>query len=227
MAHQFKTVTGIVTTTGSDVALVTCPTGKTLILSTLNLFNNDGSNNATYGLKLRDSSISSTSYAFGAQDFTLNSYANLTAFTSAPLSLESGDILSIRTNVQPIHVWASYALLDNTGRHQYRHVTKNITSEDAYSSILTCPAGSTIIIKYARITNTSGSNASGNTVSLYDSSTSSYVFLDYGTINDDNYAFFSGGYVLEPGDIFALNNSEQPFTVNVFYMEIPIPSIRS
>ena len=92
MATQFKNFGGIVTTTGSVVGLLESPAGKTCVITTLNMFNNT-SGNMTYGNFLKDVSISSTYYEFGAPDFVNGGYDPDTI--TGQIHLEAGDIIGL------------------------------------------------------------------------------------------------------------------------------------
>ena len=223
MAIQFKNFGGIVTTTGSVVGLLEAPTGKTCVITTLNMFNNTNGN-MTYGNYLKDVSESSNYYTFGAPDFVNGNYDPDTIV--GQIHLEAGDLIGINTDVQPIHIWGSYLLIDEQERQRYRHITKHITSTGSTHSILTAPANTTCIVKWVRWTNVSGSTATMQ-LYFYDSSASGWVFIESGDIADDNYWYFTAGMILEPGDILGLVTTQQPVDVNVMYMEIPTPSIRS
>ena len=224
MATQFKNFGGIVTTTGSVVGLLEAPAGKTCVITTLNLFNNT-SGNMTYGNFLKDVSISSTYYLFGAPDFVAGNFDPHTI--TGQIHLEAGDLLGIKTDVQPVHIWGSYLLIDAKASLKYRHITKNITSTGSTQSILTCPSGSTCIVKWIRYANESGGNASIQ-LYFYDSSEDGWVYIDsINPVGDDNYGFFTGGMILEPGDVVGLVTDAQPVPVNVMYVEMPIPQLRS
>jgi len=223
MAIQFKNFGGIVTTTGSVVGLLEAPTGKTCVITTLNMFNNTNGN-MTYGNYLKDVSESSNYYTFGAPDFVNGNFDPDTL--TGQIHLEAGDLIGINTDVQPIHIWGSYLLIDEQERQRYRHITKHITSTSGTHSILTAPANTSCIVKWVRWTNVSGSTATMQ-LYFYDSSASGWVFIESGDIADDNYWYFTAGMILEPGDILGLVTTQQPVDVNVMYMEIPTPSIRS
>ena len=223
MATQFKNFGGVVTTTGSNVALLTAPAGKTCVIATLNIFNNTNGN-MTYGLYIKDSSISANSYTWGAPDFVIGNYDPHTY--SGQIHLEAGDILSINSDTQPIHIWGSYLLIDEQERQRYRHITKNITSTGSTHSILTAPTNTTCIVRSVRYTNVSGSTSTMQ-LYFYDSSASGWVYIDSGDVADDNYGYFTAGMILEPGDILGFVTTQQPADINVMYMEIPTPAIRS
>tara|TARA_R100001082_G_scaffold91335_1_gene57944 strand:+ start:350 stop:1021 length:672 start_codon:yes stop_codon:yes gene_type:complete len=223
MAIQFKNFGGIVTTTGSVVGLLEAPTGKTCVITTLNMFNNTNGN-MTYGNYLKDVSESSNYYTFGAPDFVNGNYDPDTL--TGQIHLEAGDLIGINTDVQPIHIWGSYLLIDEQERQRYRHITKHITSTGSTHSILTAPANTTCIVKWVRWTNVSGSTATMQ-LYFYDSSASGWVYIESGDVADDNYWYFTAGMILEPGDILGFVTTQQPADVNVMYMEIPTPSIRA
>ena len=53
-----------------------------------------------------------------------------------------------------------------------------------------------------------------------------YVPIETGTLANGAFTSSSATFVLEPGDSFQVLNTEQPFNVSIFYMELPIPPIR-
>ena len=62
---------------------------------------------------------------------------------------------------------------------------------------------------------------------FYDSSASGWVYIDSGSVLDDNYWYFNAGMILEPGDVVGLVTTQQPVDINVMYIEVPIPQLRS
>jgi hypothetical protein len=223
MATQFKNFGGIVTTTGSVVDLLEAPAGKTCVITTLNMFNNTNGN-MVYGNYIKDVSESSNYYTFGAPDFVQGNYDQ--DVLTGQIHLEAGDIIGLNTDVQPIHIWGSYLLVDAKASLKYRHITKHITSTVSTHAILTCPAGSTCIAKWIRWTNVSGSTSTMQ-IYFYDSSASGWVYIDSGSVLDDNYWYFNAGMILEPGDVVGLVTTQQPVDINVMYIEVPIPQLRS
>ena len=83
-------------------------------------------------------------------------------------------------------------------------------------------------MKQLILKNKSGSNATGtdNELRLVEAATNTQVPFARGTLNDDAIANFNNTMVLEPGDKIQSRITEQPYTVSIFYQELPTPTIR-
>ena len=228
MTLQFKNKIATSDTTGSKVVFFTCPAGKTVVFKTIHLFNNDTNNVAQTTYILDHSNDSSNSYALGSDPDTYTINAGGNAGWTLPIILEENDQIQFQSDQDNQHFMGSYVEMDNASYTRFRHITKKITSEDAYTTIFECPTGSTCIIRYWQLHNLHGSNnATANILAVVEQTTNTYVYLAYGTINSSagvNDA--TRTYVLESGDRLRLQNTEQPFTVTVFYQEIRNPAIR-
>ena len=226
MAQQFKNFIATTNTTGSAVTFLECPSGKTLIVRNLNIFN-DNANTATQTLHLTDKSESEAyTIVFGDTDgYTIGTKANTS--WGYRFVLEEGDKIGFQTDVDSQRIAGSYVLLDSSGRTKYKHKSVKFTSEDEYVTLLTAPAGHTLIIKVIRLGNVSGTNATSNILRLVEATTNTYVTLSQGTINDTATAVFTSTFVLEPGDTIQFLNTEEPMTSTILYMEMPIPQLRA
>ena len=111
MAIEYKNSIKAVTSTGSDQTVYTCPTTTSLIkysaiVKTFTVFNTTGGAGTLY-IRFLDSSASSTDTIriFGTSDFATVTTVNATDM--GPLVLESGDVLKMQADVQPIRAYAS------------------------------------------------------------------------------------------------------------------------
>ena len=226
MAQLFKNFIATTNTTGSAVTFLECPTGKTLVTTNITAYN-DNASNATQTLHLTDKS-ESTAYTivFGDTDGYAITAKNAIVW-GYNFILEEGDKIGFQTDVNAQRISGSYVLLDSASKTRYRHKSIKITTEDQYATLLTAPAGHTLIVKVLRIGNISGTNASNNVLRLVEATTNTYVPIETGTVNDTATAVFTQTQVLEPGDSLQLYNAEQPFTSTILYMELPTPSIRA
>lgn len=224
MAQVFKNFIATTNTTGSAVTFLECPAGKTLIVRSINAYN-DNASDATQKLHLLDKSEDSTNtVVFADPDGYAITAKNAVTWTTR-FVLEEGDKIGFETDVNAQRIAGSYVLLDSSSRTRYKHVSKKITTEDSYVSVLTAPAGHTIIMKTVSLANISGSSASNNVIRLV-ADDNTYVPLETGTLANGAFTSSSATFVLEPGDSFQVLNTEQPFNVSIFYMELPIPPIR-
>lgn len=120
-------------------------------------------------------------------------------------------------------------LLDSSSRTRYKHISKKITTEDSFVSLITAPTGHTVIVKTLAVANISGTNATGadNEIRLVEAATNTFVPIAQGTLNDSTAALFqTSTFVLEPGDSLQARFTEQPYTATIFYQELPTPSVR-
>ena len=226
MAQEFKNFIATTNTTGSAVTFLECPTGKTLITRTITAFN-DNASNATQKLHLLDKSESTTvTIVLGDPDgYTLNSKNTVNWGTR--IVLEEGDKIGFETDVNAQRISGNYVLLDSSSRTKYKHISKKVETEDSFVSLVTAPAGHTLIIKNLTIANISGTNATGtdNEVRMV-ADDNTYVPLAQGTLNNGVHTSFTSTFVLEPGDSIQARFTEEPWTYVLFYQELPIPSIR-
>ena len=227
MAQEFKNFIATTNTTGSAVPFLECPTGKTLITRTMTAFN-DNANTATQKLHLLDKSESTTvTIVLGDPDgYTINSKNTITWTTR--IVLEEGDRIGFETDVDSQRISGNYVLLDSSSRTKYRHTTKKVETEDSFVSLVTAPAGHTIIIKTIVVANISGTNATGSDNELrLVADDNTYVPISQGTLNNGSAATFTTTFVLEPGDSIQARFTEEPWTYVVFYQELPTPQLRA
>ena len=111
MAIEYKNKVVSVTSTGSDQTIYTCPTTTSLIkyqaiVKTFTIFNTTGGAGTLY-IRFLDSSTSSTDTirVFGTSAFAAATTVNATDM--GPIVLESGDVLKIQADVQPIRAFVS------------------------------------------------------------------------------------------------------------------------
>lgn len=226
MAQVFENFIATTNTTGSAVTFKECPAGKTLIFRGITAFN-DNANTATQKLHLLDKSESTTVTVVLADPdgYTINSKRAITWTTR--IVLEEGDRLGFETDVDSQRISGNYVLLDSSSRTKYRHISKKVETEDSFVSLVTAPAGHTLIIKNIVVANISGTNATGTDNELrMVADDNTYVPLSQGTLNNGAHASFSTTYILEPGDSIQARFTEEPWTYTVFYQELPTPTIR-
>ena len=223
MAAQFKNVITEIDTTGSAQTLLTCPAGKTILIRTFHVANEDGSN-ASYYASIKDNSEDSSN-SFPIFDFQIT--ADNAATNINPIILEESDVFYIQTDQDNQHVYVAYVELDSGTIQRYRAITKNLTTADATATILTCPTGSTIIINYMNFFNNSGASAAANSLTVTDSSASATKVLLDGTVADQASAGFAQAIVLESGDAIKFYPDTQPHTAHISYLEIRNPPIRA
>ena len=226
MAQEFKNFIATTNTTGSAVTFLECPAGKTLITRNITAFN-DNANTATQKLHLLDKSESTTvTIVLGDPDgYTINTKSAITWGTR--IVLEEGDKIGFETDVNAQRISGNYVLLDSSSRTKYKHISKKVETEDSFVSLVTAPAGHTIIIKSITVANISGTNATGSDNELrMVADDNTYVPLSQGNLNNGANVNFYTTFILEPGDSIQARFTEEPWTYNVFYQELPIPSIR-
>lgn len=222
MGASFKNAITEIDTTGSGQNIVTCPAGKTILLKSLSVQNENGSNSAFF-LAFKDSSVSSSSFPLDSGTISAGARTHL----RVTIVLEENDQLLWQTSVADQHIVASYVEIDTGTNQRYRMVMNNVDAEDAAYSILTCPAGSTIITSFINFYNASGSSASNNIFAITDSSASATKVIDNGTIANAAEVSYTVPLVLESGDILKFTNTEEPFNMMVTYLEIRNPPTRS
>jgi len=227
MAQEFKNFIATTNTTGSAVTFLECPTGKTLIIRNMTAFN-DNASNATQKLHLLDKSESTTvTIVFGDPDgYTITSKNSIN--WGYRFVLEEGDRVGFETDVNAQRISGNYVLLDSSSRTKYKHISKKVETEDSFVSLVTAPAGHTIIIKTIVVANISGTNATGsdNEIRLV-ADDNTYVPISQGTLNNGAAATFNTTFVLEPGDSIQARFTEEPWTHTVLYQELPTPQLRA
>ena len=97
MANTYKRVISALTSTG-DNTVYTCPTATTTIVKTVKVFNASGGA-ANVTMKVNAISIDNESSLANSGTKT---------FVSGSDVLESGDVLKINTNAQPINVYVTF-----------------------------------------------------------------------------------------------------------------------
>tara|TARA_R100000742_G_C4246894_1_gene65686 strand:+ start:221 stop:892 length:672 start_codon:yes stop_codon:yes gene_type:complete len=221
MATQFKNLVTEIDTTGSNQTLLTCPTGKTIIIRTFHVANEDSSN-STYYATVADSSISAL--ARPIFEFAIN--ADASATNRNPIVLESGDSFGMQTSQANQHVHLAYVILDTGTNQRYKANCYQLTVADATHNVITCPAGSTIIINYFTLYNHSGGDSTANRIEIVDSSASTTKTVTDGQILDNKNATFIQAFVLESGDQINVYIDDQPMVVYTSYLEIRNPVTR-
>ena len=229
MPQLFKNFIATTNRTGSAVTFLECPAGKTLIVRSMTSFN-DNASTATQKLHLLDASEStSDTVIFGDPDGYSITSKDSVIFTLNRFVLEEGDKIGFETNVDSQRISGSFVLLDSSSRTRYKHISKKITTEDSFVSLITAPTGHTVIVKTLAVANISGTNATGadNEIRLVEAATNTFVPIAQGTLNDSTAALFqTSTFVLEPGDSLQARFTEQPYTATIFYQELPTPSVR-
>jgi|TARA_E500000305_G_scaffold32440_2_gene24507 hypothetical protein len=221
MAAQFKNLVTEIDTTGSNQTLLTCPTGKTIIIRTFHVANEDGSNSA-YFATVADSSINAAARPI----FEFAITADATATNRNPIVLESGDSFGIQTSQANQHVHLAYVILDTGTIQRYRGVCIQAETANTTNNIVTCPTGSTLILNYFTIYNHSGGDSTDNRIEIVDSSTSTTKTITDGQILDNKNAGFIQAFVLESGDQINVYIDDQPMVIYCSYLEIRNPVIR-
>jgi len=228
MSQIFKNKIGTVSTTGSNVDLITCPSNKTILIRNIRIFNENAST-ATQTLYFIDNSQSSSTAILWGDSFTVT--ASNSAVFSTRFVLEENDKIQFQTSHNAQKITINYVEIDNFdsgNKTRYKHTSIRSTTEDSYVYLLTPSAGHTQIIKYIALKNLSGNDATVN-LRLVEATTDTYVPLVSGTLEDDTdtsaseFDYFLNGntLVLEAGDSLQVQFSEQPWTSMVHYMEIP------
>ena len=222
MATVFKNVVTEIDTTGSGQLIFRCPAGKTALIKSLTVANENGSNSNFY-LAFEDNSISTTSrpLLYGTNN------AGVTKVLTVPLVLEENDEVLWQTSVADQNITMAYVLMDTGIKQRYRMITKQLTTADSADAFLTCPTGSTIITNFVQFYNQSGSTASSNSFTMTDSSASATKVLDKGALSNAASVSYHRAFVLESGDSLSFTPDEQPFNILCSYLEIRNPPIRS
>ena len=222
MATVFKNVVTEIDTTGSGQLIFRCPAGKTALIKTLTVANENASASNFY-LAFEDNSISTTSrpILYGTNN------ASTTKVLTVPLVLEENDEVLWQTSVADQNIQMGYALIDTGVKQRYRMITKQLTTADSADAFLTCPTGSTVITNFIQFYNQSGSTASSNSFTMTDSSASATKVLDKGGINNAAHVNYHKAFILESGDSLSFTPDEQPFNIYCSYLEIRNPVIRA
>ena len=221
MATVFKNVVTEIDTTGSGQLIFRCPAGKTALIKSLTVANENGSN-SNFFIAFEDNSISTSSFPirYGTNN------AGATVTLTVPLVLEENDEVLWQTSVADQNIQMAYALIDTGVKQRYRMITKQLTTADSADAFLTCPTGSTIITNFIQFYNQSGSTASSNTFTMTDSSASATKVLDKGGINNAAHVSYHKAFVLESGDSLSFTPDEQPMNIYCSYLEIRNPVTR-
>mgnify|MGYP003138843636 FL=1 len=222
MATVFKNVVKEIDTTGSGQLIFRCPAGKTALIKTLTVANENASASNFY-LAFEDNSISTSSrpILFGTNN------ASTTKVLTVPLVLEENDEILWQTSVADQNITMAYALMDTGIKQRYRMITKQLTTADSADAFLTCPTGSTVITNFVAFYNQSGSTASSNSFTMTDSSASTTKVIDKGALGNAAQVPYHRAFVLESGDSLSFTPDEQPFNIFCSYLEIRNPVIRS
>jgi len=228
MSQIFKNKIGTVSTTGSNVDLITCPSNKTILIRNIRIFNENAST-ATQTLYFIDNSQSSSTAILWGDSFTVT--ASNSAVFSTRFVLEENDKIQFQTSHNAQKITINYVEIDNFdsgNKTRYKHTSFNSTTEDSYVYLLTPSAGHAMIVKTLALKNLSGSDSTAS-LRLIEATTNTYVPIMEATIEDDtsvgdgefDYFISSRTIVLEAGDSLQLQMSEQPWTSIIHYMEIP------
>ena len=222
MAAQFKNVITEVDTTGSGQTLLTCPDGKTILIRTFYVRNNNSAD-STHFLAITDKSVaSSTSVPITA--FAIDVSSSVIAVNRIPIVLESGDSFQFQTDQANQHVTMAYVELDTGVTQRYRAQAQALSS-GVTTSILTCPTGATIIINMWVLFNNSGGSVDNNNVSITKAGVQTNV-LAFGTLANGAAASLHQSLVLESGDILTCLARDSNMTFYVSYLEIRNPAVR-
>ena len=221
MATVFKNVVTEIDTTGSTQLIFRCPAGKTALIKTLTVANENASA-SNFFLAFEDNSISTTSRAilYGTNN------ASATKVLTVPLVLEENDEVLWQTSVADQNITMAYALMDAGVKQRYRMICKQLTTADSADAFLTCPTGSTVITNFIAFYNASGGTASSNIFTMTDSSASATKVIDKGAIANAAQVSYHRAFVLESGDSLSLTPDEQPMNIFCSYLEIRNPVIR-
>ena len=222
MATVFKNVVTEIDTTGSGQLIFRCPAGKTALIKSLTVANENGSN-SNFFLAFEDNSISTSSFPIRYGTNTAGNTIGLTV----PLVLEENDEILWQTSVADQNIQMGYALIDTGVKQRYRMITKQLTTADSADAFLTCPTGSTVITNFIQFYNQSGSTASSNSFTMTDSSASATKVLDKGGINNAAHVNYHKAFILESGDSLSFTPDEQPMNIYCSYLEIRNPPTRS
>ena len=222
MATVFKNLVTEIDTTGSGQLIFRCPAGKTALIKTLSVANENASASNFY-IAFEDNSVSTRSrpLRYGTNN------AGATLSLTVPLVLEENDEVLWQTSVADQNIQMGYALIDTGVKQRYRMITKQLTTADSADAFLTCPTGSTVITNFIQFYNQSGSTASSNTFTMTDSSASATKVLTKGQMTNATHIPFHKAFVLESGDSLSFTPDEQPFNIYCSYLEIRNPPIRS
>jgi hypothetical protein len=105
MANTYKNNVSTVTSTGSDVAIYTCPSNATAIVNTIFVYNGTGGS-ADFTITLHDTSAGTSAKIYFKSG--LSTLATDTVLGSGNVVvLEDSDILKINTTAQPLDVTVS------------------------------------------------------------------------------------------------------------------------
>ena len=221
MGAQFKNVITEVDTTGSGQTLLTCPVGKTILIRTIYIRNNNNADSQHF-LAVTDNSISSTSIPINF--FNIDVSVSDVAVNNVPVVLESEDSFEFQTSQANQHVTMAYVELDTGVTQRYRAQAQTLSS-GVTSTILTCPAGSTIIINFFSFFNNSGGSVDNNNVSITKAGVQTNT-IDFGTLGNAVSFAVHQSFVLEPGDFLSCLARDSNMTFYVSYLEIRTPPIR-
>lgn len=223
VAAKFKNVITEVDTTGSGQTLLTCPDGKTILIRTFYVRNNNSAD-STHFLAITDKSVaSSTSVPITA--FAIDVSSSVIAVNRIPIVLESGDSFQFQTSQANQQVIMAYAELDTGVTQRYRAQALTLSS-GVTSNILTCPAGSTILINYFSFFNNSGGSVDNNNISMTDTSGSTTNIVSFGTLANGAAFSLHQSFVLESGDSLTCLARDSNMTFYVSYLEIRNPAVR-
>jgi hypothetical protein len=221
VAAKFKNVITEVDTTGSGQTLLTCPVGKTILIRTFYVRNNNSADSQHF-LAVTDKSISSTSIPITF--FNIDVSVSDVAVNNVPVVLESEDSFEFQTSQANQQVIMAYAELDTGVTQRYRAQALTLSS-GVTSNILTCPAGSTILINYFSFFNNSGGSVNNNNVSMTKVGVQTNI-LDFGTLTNGAAFSVHQSFVLESGDSLTCLAQASNMTFYVSYLEIRNPPIR-
>jgi len=223
MAAKFKNVITEVDTTGSAQTLLTCPAGKTILIRTFFVRNNNNADSTHYAA-IKDNSEDSSN-SFPIFDFAIDVSASTTAVNINPIVLEENDAFLFQTSQANQHITLAYVELDQGVTQRYKMFCASLT-DGATTSIVTCPTGSTVIINYFSFFNNSGGSVDNNNISITDAGVKTNT-LFVGTIADQAVVGLHQSLVLESGDSLTCLPRDSDMIFYVSYLEIRNPPIRS
>ena len=234
MAAKFKNKIVEVDTINSDVSILTAPVGKTIILKSFMIANENASNSSS-AIGVIDYSVSTRYYI----EFFTNT-ANNTSLNKIPIVLESQDVFIFRTTVADQHLVLSYVELDAGINQRYKCLAGATAESDTtglYQQILTCPVGSKLIINFINLFTAGGDDTDyeiqiggGGGFGLI---ASTKTLID-GTVSDNNdNVSLQQAYVLH-SNLFDLG-TQQSLIINtsaishyyISYLEIRNPPTRA
>ena len=223
MAAKFKNVITEVDTTGSPQALLTCPAGKTIIIRTFYIRNNNNADSTHY-VAIKDNSEDSSN-SFPIFDFALDVSASTTAVNINPIVLEENDIFLFQTSQANQHITLAYVELDTGVTQRYKMFCASL-ADGVTTAAVTCPTGSTVIINYISFFNNSGGSVDNNNISITDAGIKTNM-LFFGTLADQAGYSLHQSLVLESGDILTCLARDSDMIFYVSYLEIRNPPIRA